>query len=87
MEIRDCFHDLAIRVVLFITGFILVRIIDTVRRGYFSRMDGDRDLVETVWTLLPGVTLIFLVVPRLVLLYSREEVYRPRIRLRAMGHQ
>ena len=48
MELSECFHDLAIRVVLFITGFILVRMVETVDRGCFRTIEEDRDLVETV---------------------------------------
>ena len=48
IELSECFHDIAIRVVLFVTGFILVRIVETGKRGYFRAIEEDRDIVETV---------------------------------------
>lgn len=87
IEIRDCFHDYAMRILVFITGFILVRLWVGVIRDYFMGGVEERDVVEVIWTVLPCGVLVRLVIPRLIILYQREEVCSPSVRLRVIGHQ
>ena len=47
----------------------------------------ERDIVETVWTLAPAFILFWVCVPRLILLYQRDEVARIDFRLNVIGHQ
>jgi len=43
--------------------------------------------IETIWTILPAIILLFLALPSLRLLYLTDEVRQPRITLKAIGHQ
>lgn len=52
-----------------------------------SRFDTENEILETVWTILPGVILLFLALPSLVVLYSIEEVLAPSVTLKITGHQ
>ena len=44
-------------------------------------------ILEIVWTLLPSLVLILIVVPSFALLYSMDEVIDPAITLKVIGHQ
>lgn len=43
--------------------------------------------IEVVWTVIPAVTLIFIALPSLRLLYLLDEVNDPTITLKVIGHQ
>jgi len=43
--------------------------------------------IETIWTILPAIILLFLALPSLRLLYLTDETRQPRITLKAIGHQ
>lgn len=43
--------------------------------------------IETVWTILPALILVFIALPSLRLLYLLDEVNNPRITLKAIGRQ
>jgi len=44
-------------------------------------------LLEIVWTIIPGVILIFVAIPSFALLYSMEEVINPSVTIKVIGHQ
>ena len=81
------FHDYIILVltgVLVLVGCAFIRLGRTKYRG---REVLDSQVVEGVWTIIPGVILIFLALPSLHLLYLRDEIFRPRLTVKAIGHQ
>ena len=43
--------------------------------------------IETVWTILPAVILVFLGLPSLRLLYLLDEVGEPGLTVKRIGHQ
>lgn len=43
--------------------------------------------IETIWTILPAIILLFLAIPSLRLLYLTDEVRNPALTLKAIGHQ
>ena len=43
--------------------------------------------VETIWTVLPAVILLFLAFPSLRLLYLIDEVSQPVVTIKTIGHQ
>jgi cytochrome c oxidase subunit 2 len=43
--------------------------------------------LETVWTIIPSVILMFVALPSFTLLYAMDEVIDPSITLKAIGHQ
>lgn len=43
--------------------------------------------IEVIWTILPAITLIFIALPSLRLLYLLDEINNPLITLKTIGHQ
>lgn len=88
MEEFMFFHDFANIILLFILLFV---------GGFLWRMISNRVIhnglieghfLECIWTLLPGLVLIQLALPSLVLLYTLEESIKFKsITLKAIGHQ
>lgn len=44
-------------------------------------------LIETIWTIIPAVILVFIAYPSFKLLYLMDEVIDPAITLKVIGHQ
>jgi len=44
-------------------------------------------LLEIVWTIIPTLILIVIAVPSFVLLYSMDEIYDPKLTVKAIGRQ
>jgi cytochrome c oxidase subunit 2 len=44
-------------------------------------------LLETIWTLIPAIILIFVAIPSFSLLYSMDEIIEPLLTLKVIGHQ
>jgi len=44
-------------------------------------------IVETVWTIIPIIILIFIAIPSFSLLYAQDEIIDPAITIKAIGHQ
>ena len=45
------------------------------------------DALETIWTLLPSVILVFIAIPSLLVLFALDEVGKPAMTVKAIGHQ
>jgi len=43
--------------------------------------------IEVIWTILPAVVLLFIALPSLRLLYLLDEIRKPIITLKTIGHQ
>lgn len=43
--------------------------------------------IETIWTIIPAITLIFIALPSLKLIYLIDEIRNPLVTLKAIGHQ
>ena len=43
--------------------------------------------IEIIWTVLPAVVLIFIALPSLQLLYILDEINKPRVTIKTVGHQ
>ena len=44
-------------------------------------------ILETIWSILPSVILVFLIIPAIVNLYEYENTYTPDISVKIIGHQ
>ena len=53
----------------------------------YSRNFTDHPPLETIWTIVPAVILLFIAFPSLRLLYVMDEVMNPSITLKAIGNQ
>lgn len=81
------FHDHAIIILLLITVIVGYIIIALIYNKFLNRFLYDAQTIETVWTILPAITLIFIALPSLRLLYLLDEVNKPDITLKTIGHQ
>jgi cytochrome c oxidase subunit 2 len=54
---------------------------------YTNRVLLEGQTIEVIWTILPAVTLIFIALPSLRLLYLLDEIRDPSITLKTVGHQ
>lgn len=70
----DFFHDHAIMILIMIIIFVGYAALSLIinRLGCRSLLEGQE--IETVWTIIPGVILVFLALPSLRLLYLLDEV-------------
>jgi cytochrome c oxidase subunit 2 len=81
------FHDHSMLVLTVVITLISYSIFCLLIRNFTSMVNFEAQEIETVWTVLPGVILLFLAFPSLRLLYLIDEVSEPTITLKAIGHQ
>lgn len=82
------FHDFANIILLFILLFVGTLLWKMLTNQVIHNGLIEGHFLECIWTLLPGLVLIQLALPSLVLLYTLEESIRfKRITLKAIGHQ
>lgn len=81
------FHDHTIIIITLITILVLYIIISLLLNNIPNRFIYERQEIETVWTILPAITLIFIALPSLRLLYLIDEVSSPNLTIKTIGHQ
>lgn len=82
------FHDFANLILLFILVFVATLITKILRNKVIHKGLVEGHLLECIWTFVPGLILIQLALPSLVLLYTLEEsISAKSITLKAVGHQ
>lgn len=81
------FHDFAIILATAVTVFVAVALFALTENSFTCRKVLEAQLVETVWTILPAVILFILAIPSLRLLYTIDELPKPQVSLKAIGHQ
>nr|QNJ33262.1 cytochrome c oxidase subunit II [Toxeutes macleayi] len=87
MEQLSFFHDHTLLILVVITALVGQLLITLFFNRLTHRYLLDGQLIETVWTILPAVTLIFIALPSLRLLYMMDEINNPLITVKAIGHQ
>jgi cytochrome c oxidase subunit 2 len=87
IELLNYFHDYMIVILILIITFV------TYMFGYVSvsphtdKYTVDSHILETVWTVVPMFILLFIAFPSLYLLYLIEEVSKPSLSVKVVGHQ
>nr|YP_010491854.1 cytochrome c oxidase subunit II [Ocypus graeseri]UWM92640.1 cytochrome c oxidase subunit II [Ocypus graeseri] len=87
MEQLLFFHDHALMILLMITvmvGYIMLTLFFN-KFNYRFLLEGQT--IEMIWTILPAITLIFIALPSLQLLYLLDEVNNPVVTVKSIGHQ
>nr|UPX88488.1 cytochrome c oxidase subunit II [Serica brunnea] len=87
MEQLTFFHNHALLILLMITvlvGYLMGTLFFN-KFNYRYLLEGQT--IEIIWTILPAVTLIFIALPSLQLLYLLDEVNSPLISIKTIGHQ
>lgn len=81
------FHDHTLIILIIITILVGYLIINLFFNKYINRYLLEGQLIEIIWTILPAITLIFIALPSLRLLYLLDELNNPLITLKSIGHQ
>nr|YP_010463268.1 cytochrome c oxidase subunit II [Macropes harringtonae]UUJ37792.1 cytochrome c oxidase subunit 2 [Macropes harringtonae] len=87
MEQLIFFHDHTIMILTMITVMVAYTMIMLTKNLFINRFLLEGQTIEFIWTLLPAVTLIFIALPSLHLLYLIDEVNKPLLTLKSIGHQ
>nr|YP_009229598.1 cytochrome c oxidase subunit II [Pteronarcella badia]ALT66155.1 cytochrome c oxidase subunit II [Pteronarcella badia] len=87
MEQLTQFHDHTLLILAMITVVVTHMMIQVFENSNIDRYLLDGQAVEAIWTLLPAVTLLFIALPSLRLLYLLDEVAYPTLTLKTIGHQ
>uniref|UniRef100_A0A5B7QI06 Cytochrome c oxidase subunit 2 n=35 Tax=Hemerobiiformia TaxID=2029065 RepID=A0A5B7QI06_9NEOP len=87
MEQLIFFHDHTLLILTMITilvGYLMITL-------FFNKLTNrfllEGQTIELIWTILPAITLVFIALPSLRLLYLLDEIDNPSITLKSIGHQ
>nr|WMV00392.1 cytochrome oxidase subunit II [Maoricicada tenuis] len=87
MEQLMFFHDHVLVILIMITIIVAYMMLMLVLNKIINRLLLEGQLIEFIWTLLPAMTLIFIALPSLRLLYMLDEINNPLLTLKVIGHQ
>lgn len=81
------FHDHAIFFLILVISFVSYATTSLLCNTYKCRNIYEAQQIETIWTVLPAIILLFLALPSLRLLYLIDEVNDPFITIKTIAHQ
>nr|ANZ78672.1 cytochrome oxidase subunit II [Neosatyrus humilis] len=87
MEQIIFFHDHTLIILIIITILVSYLMLSLFFNKYINRLLLESQMIELIWTILPAITLIFIALPSLRLLYLLDELNNPLITLKSIGHQ
>nr|YP_009332323.1 cytochrome c oxidase subunit II [Eudocima phalonia]API67803.1 cytochrome c oxidase subunit II [Eudocima phalonia] len=87
MEQIIFFHDHTLIILIMITILVGYLMTSLLFNKYINRFLLEGQMIELIWTILPAITLIFIALPSLRLLYLLDELNNPLITLKSIGHQ
>nr|YP_009679967.1 cytochrome c oxidase subunit II [Serrognathus platymelus]YP_010954864.1 cytochrome c oxidase subunit II [Serrognathus castanicolor]QDH52462.1 cytochrome c oxidase subunit II [Serrognathus platymelus]WMW30249.1 cytochrome c oxidase subunit II [Serrognathus castanicolor] len=87
MEQLSFFHDHTLMILLMITVLVGYLMSSLFFNKYNYRYLLEGQTIEVIWTILPAVTLIFIALPSLRLLYLLDEINNPLVSMKSIGHQ
>nr|YP_010528133.1 cytochrome c oxidase subunit II [Priassus spiniger]UXW64235.1 cytochrome c oxidase subunit II [Priassus spiniger] len=87
MEQLMFFHDHTIMILSMITVMVAYIMMSLTKNKLINRYLLEGQTIELIWTMIPAITLIFIALPSLRLLYMIDEINNPSITLKVIGHQ
>ena len=87
IELLNYFHDYIIVILILIITFVTYMFIYVVLSPRIDKYTIDSHILETIWTIVPIVILLFIAFPSLYLLYLMEDVSSPSLSVKVVGHQ
>nr|AML25585.1 cytochrome c oxidase subunit II [Erotylidae sp. BMNH 1274392] len=87
MEQLSFFHDHTLLVLVIITVLVGQLMISMLFNKFIHRFLLEGQTIEVIWTILPAITLIFIALPSLRLIYLLDEVNNPLVTIKSIGHQ
>lgn len=80
-------HDHAILIVLLVVSFVSYMLTNIILTHFTCQKLIKADELETIWTIIPAVILLFLAIPSLLVLYLIDEIPNPQLTFKVVGHQ
>lgn len=87
IEQLNFFHDHSLLILLIITFTISYLIISLSLNKIINRFLLENQIIEMIWTIIPGIILIFIALPSLRILYLLDETISPALTIKTIGHQ
>nr|QNV12164.1 cytochrome c oxidase subunit II [Aphodius foetens] len=87
MEQLNFFHNHTLLILLMITVLVGYLMGSLFYNTYNYRFLLEGQSIEIIWTILPAITLVFIALPSLNLLYLLDEMNNPLISIKTIGHQ
>nr|ASY98304.1 cytochrome c oxidase subunit II [Amorphoscelis chinensis] len=87
MEQLSYFHDHSMFIITMIVTTVGYMILSLMINKFMDRHVMDGQFLEILWTILPGVVLVFIALPSLRILYLIDENSNPILTLKTIGHQ
>nr|YP_009691889.1 cytochrome c oxidase subunit II [Pterolophia sp. ZJY-2019]QEG58695.1 cytochrome c oxidase subunit II [Pterolophia sp. ZJY-2019] len=87
MEQLSFFHDHTLLILVIITILVGQLMMSLFFNKFSHRLLLEDQIIEIVWTMLPAITLIFIALPSLRLIYILDEINNPLITIKSIGHQ
>jgi len=81
------FHDHTLIILILVITVVSYALYVIIVNKFTNRYLIEAQQIETIWTILPAIILLFLALPSLRLLYLTDEISNPSITLKAIGHQ
>nr|AZL93480.1 cytochrome c oxidase subunit 2 [Synergus sp. ZJUH_2016033] len=86
MEYLIKFHDFTLLINFMIMLMIMFLIIK-ISINKLINLNIENQSIEIIWTILPMIILIIMVIPSLKILYLTDEMYTPLMSIKCIGHQ
>nr|YP_009316737.1 cytochrome c oxidase subunit II [Epicauta aptera]AOW43602.1 cytochrome c oxidase subunit II [Epicauta aptera]QKV48861.1 cytochrome c oxidase subunit II [Epicauta ruficeps] len=87
MEQLSFFHDHTLLVLVIITILVGQLMSSLLSNKLIHRYLLEGQLIEIIWTILPAITLIFIALPSLRLIYILDDTNSPLLTIKTIGHQ
>nr|YP_010464277.1 cytochrome c oxidase subunit II [Chlorophila portschinski]UUL71654.1 cytochrome c oxidase subunit 2 [Chlorophila portschinski] len=87
MEQLSFFHDHTLLILVIITILVSQMMMTLLFNKLTHRFLLEGQTIEVIWTILPAITLIFIALPSLKLIYILDETNNPSISIKTVGHQ
>nr|ARH54353.1 cytochrome c oxidase subunit 2 [Dibolia rugulosa] len=87
MEQLNYFHDHTLMILTIITILVGQLMLTLIFNKLSHRFLLEGQMIEIIWTILPTITLIFIAIPSLRLIYILDEINTPNLTIKAIGHQ
>jgi cytochrome c oxidase subunit 2 len=87
IELINYFHDYMMIILVIIITFVTYLFVAIMATPKVDKYTIDSHILETVWTVVPMVILLFMAFPSLYLLYLMEDISNPSVTVKVIGHQ
>ena len=83
----SCLHDYIMVIIMFVLFLITYIVFYIIRNLRFYKYLSEGTFIETIWSIVPAVILVFLVLPSMKVLYIIEDFKNPRLTVKVVAHQ